>query len=371
MLVAGVGATWWFRSQAHKANYQVAMAPTAGEGGGKTAQQLSEQKPRVARTSDARSGVGQSAITERKLAPTGETAPAGQPEPVQAPKAVQPIEPQKPVLEDREASHAIQTPPRPVVSNGALARRESDEMPSPARPEPLRSVSDRTLDRARTNHAAAPGGPALFSSPAAAPQLSAPEAAAPGSVSAGAPARTGLAAVDRNHDRNATALAFGGAESTSGARATTQLRVTVQETRQVSQIGQQLRALAGRHSELVVQSSDGPTIFASMVPGSQDVLAEAIVRLPGVVRVESRELPVGDPLARRASWLAAQQQWQQAARDFVAWAASGQPAGPAPVRDTDWSVYLTEVPSIVPREASAALVIVLQSAEALAPGSNE
>jgi hypothetical protein len=144
----------------------------------------------------------------------------------------------------------------------------------------------------------------------------------------------------------------------------TQLQVNVRD------VGQQLALTSGVIREWVrqeggqtTQSPGAPMIVAAVPPGSQGLLTEMIKKGPGVLHVQSAELPASHPLARQASAIAVEQQWLQSAWQFVGWAASWQASGRTQTRSSsDFSVSFQDVPQaprIVPQE-HVPMVIVLQ-----------
>jgi hypothetical protein len=421
MLVAGVGATWWMRMHQEKAPPQLAMAPVplrdSQIGVGKTAPPEADGRmrgssgpDRAADEAAAQYGKKIAAPAQAPSSPVGQvSAPAAKPlpSPQVEPSAV--VRPEAPVMADRTVHDVArsESPTRPALDH-ALAMRERDSAPVGGKGEALRSpgraATEATaaapiaeaapLPEAKNVHMAAgvvgdasllarEGSGAGYAAPAAA-LAAAPrdqEASdvrvteAPSQTATLASAGTGqavaapTAGVRWNGLARTVPAGFVGAHGNAGqlqkvpGPTVTQLRVNVRD------VGQQLAFTGGVIQNRVqgkggqaVQPSDAPVIVAAVPPESQGLLIELIKQAPGVLHVQSQELSASDPLARQVSFVAAEQQWLQSARQFVEWAGSVHSSGNRFSGSFVPSCEDPQAPRIIPRECTP-LMIVLQAVE--------
>ncbi len=379
MLVAGVGVTWWFRTQADRANYQLAMAPAADEGRTvhKATRESHPQEPNASTAAGTRDGTTP-AVRDRELNhalamdDSRHKSLAARPERPRAVDAGQAEAHEPAGTAGRSPAADLQT--SAGAGNQAMARTS---IPShrPAPPPPASLQPQEAMARAAPREPASRMHPAREAAPGAVGLVASrppPSAVAP--VASSADEAVAYAQQARSAPGPASytfGFAGGRIEGTAEAPAVTQLQVAVQ-ARQVlpTAIVRQTEALVARSGGQIVQQPDASMVLVCLPLARYDELVEGIARMPGVAEVQSQELPAGDPLARRLAHLAAAEVWQQAARDFVAWAASAEP----PLRSV-WSPDLwsgtgfdrsANAPSLVP-PACVPVVIVLRTAEPPAP----
>lgn len=189
------------------------------------------------------------------------------------------------------------------------------------------------------------------------------------------PVAAPVAGVPLNAVVRAGPVRSGGAHSVAGRLqgvsepAVVRLEVGVRDAgRQVALTNEVIRSRVVARGGRFAFQADPSVILVADPTGWGPGLFQEIEQAPGVVYMRSDMLLGSDPVARQASWLAAEQQWHQVARDFVAWAASGQGPGATRFRlSPDPHVAFSDVPPAIPRDY-VPLVIVLR---AVRPAASE